>query len=108
MTLQVPVARMVVKDLIKGDGALQELQQTYLIIENQQNQLAFYQQIDTLKDFKINNLSQIIIRKDEQFELEREKSKNLQKELKQKNTQNTFLKIGIGASILTILANLVK
>ncbi len=99
---------MVVKDLIKGDGALQELQQTYLIIENQQNQLAFYQQIDTLKDFKINNLSQIIIRKDEQFELEREKSKNLQKELKQKNTQNTFLKIGIGASILTILANLVK
>lgn len=108
MTLQVPVARMVVKDLIKGDGALQELQQTYLIIENQQNQLAFYQQIDTLKDFKINNLSQIIIRKDEQFELEREKSKSLQKELKQKNTQNTFLKIGIGASILTILANLVK
>jgi hypothetical protein len=99
---------MVVKDLIKGDGALQELQQTYLIIENQQNQLAFYQQIDTLKDFKINNLSQIIIRKDEQFELEREKSKSLQKELKQKNTQNTFLKIGIGASILTILANLVK
>jgi len=108
VTLQVPVARMVVKDLIKGDGALQELQQTYLIIENQQNQLAFYQQIDTLKDFKINNLSQIIIRKDEQFELEREKSKSLQKELKQKNTQNTFLKIGIGASILTILANLVK
>lgn len=108
MTLQVPVARMVVKDLIKGDGALQELQQTYLLINHQTNQIKYYQQIDTLKDFKIKNLSTIILKKDEQFELEREKSKNLQKELKQKNTQNTFLKVGIGASIVAILINLVK
>jgi hypothetical protein len=77
-------------------------------VDFQQSQLDIYQEIDSLKDFKINNLSQIIIRKDEQFELEREKSESLTEELKQKNTQNTFLKVGIGASIVVILANLIK
>jgi len=108
VTLQEPVARMVIKDLIKGDGAIEELTQTYRIIDFQQKQLGIYQQIDSLKDYKINNLNTIILRKDEQFNLEREKSKSLQKELKQKNTQNIFLKVGIGASIVAILINLVK
>lgn len=99
---------MVVKDLIKGDGAIQELNQTYLIIDFQQKQLDIYEEVDSLKDSKIENLNQIILRKDQQFALEREKSKSLEKELKQKSNENTFLKLGIGASIVAILINLIK
>lgn len=108
MTLQEPIARMVIKDLIKGDGALQELNQTYLIIDFQQNQLNIYKEVDSLKNLKIENLNEIVSRKDEQFKLEREKSLSLQKELKQKNNQNLFLKAGIGASLVAILASLLK
>jgi len=56
-------------------------------------------------DTKIINLESIILKKDEQFSFEREKSVQLEKELKGQRRKTFFYKVGtyIGAGALLVL-----
>jgi len=81
---------LVIKDLIKGDGAVIEINELNKVIGLKDEQINLFKQKDTLKDQKISNLELIITKKDEQFGLERQKSESLFKELKGQR-RKTFL-----------------
>ena len=94
VALKVPVAKLVIKDLIKGDGAQIEIVELNKVITLKDEQIGLFKQKDSLKDQKIGNLELIISKKDEQFGLERQKSESLLKELKAQRTKTFLYKIG--------------
>lgn len=105
VALKVPVAKLVIKDLIKGDGLVTEVAELNKVIVLKDEQIGLYKQKDSLKDQKISNLEVIISKKDEQFGLERQKSESLLKELKGQRTKTFLYKIGsyVGIIATTIL-----
>jgi len=106
--LKVPVAKLVIKDLIKGDGAIVEVKELNKVITLKDDQINLFKQKDTLKDQKISNLELIITKKDEQFGLERAKSESLLKELKGQRRKTFLYKIGSYVAIITTSLLLVK
>jgi hypothetical protein len=106
--LKVPVAKLVIKDLIKGDGAVAEIHELNKVISLKDEQIGLYKQKDTLKDQKIGNLELIITKKDEQFSLERAKSESLLKELKGQRTKTFFYKIGSFVGVIATSMLLLK
>lgn len=105
VALKVPVAKLVIKDLIKGDGLVTEVAELNKVVVLKDEQIGLYKQKDSLKDQKISNLEVIISKKDEQFGLERQKSESLLKELKGQRTKTFLYKIGsyVGLIATTIL-----
>jgi len=106
--LKVPVAKLVIKDLIKGDGAIVEVKELNKVITLKDEQINLFKQKDTLKDQKISNLELIISKKDQQFDLERQKSESLLKELKGQRRKTFLYKIGSYVAIITTSLLLVK
>ena len=94
--------------MIKGDGALIELnnlQQTLIATEQK---VALKDSIIVTQSSKIVNLSEIILKKDEQFKLQQQLSKDLERALKAANTRVFFFKMGTGVAIVSTLLLLVK
>lgn len=108
VALKVPVAKLVIKDLIKGDGAIAEVNDLNKVITLKDQQIGLYKEKDSLKDQKISNLEVIITKKDEQFSLERAKSESLLKELKGQRTKTFFYKIGSFVGIIATSLLLIK
>ncbi len=106
--LKVPVAKLVIKDLIKGDGAVAEIHELNKVISLKDEQIGLYKQKDTLKDQKIGNLELIITKKDEQFSLERAKSESLLKELKGQRRKTFLYKIGSFVGVIATSMLLLK
>jgi hypothetical protein len=104
----VPVAKLVIKDLIKGDGAVAEIHELNKVISLKDEQIGLYKQKDTLKDQKIGNLELIITKKDEQFSLERAKSESLLKELKGQRRKTFLYKIGSFVGVIATSMLLLK
>jgi hypothetical protein len=100
VALKVPVAKLVIKDLIKGDGAQTEIVELNKVITLKDEQIGLYKQKDSLKDQKIGNLELIISKKDEQFGLERQKSESLLKELKGQRMKTFIYKVGSFVGII--------
>jgi hypothetical protein len=96
ITLSNQTAKLVAKDLIKGDGCREELEQTYMKIakleerDTQKDSMIVY-----LKD-KVTNCEFIITQKDGQITEFRDLSKKLEGEL---NSQNKKIKWFRGGSI---------
>lgn len=108
VALKVPVAKLVIKDLIKGDGAISEIHELTKIVSLKDEQIGLFKQKDSLKDQKIGNLEVIITKKDEQFSLERMKSESLLKELKGQRTKTFFYKVGSFVGIIATSLLLLK
>lgn len=108
VALKVPVAKLVIKDLIKGDGAAVEIVELNKVITLKDEQISLFKQKDTLKDQKISNLELIITKKDEQFGLEREKSESLLKELKSQRMKTFFYKVGSFVAVISTSLLLLK
>ena len=106
--LKVPIAKLVIKDLIKGDGSILEIKELNKVIVLKDDQLNLFKQKDTLKDQKISNLELIITKKDQQFDLERAKSESLLKELKGQRRKTFFYKIGSFVAVITTSMLLLK
>ena len=106
--LKVPVAKLVIKDLIKGDGAVVEIKELNKVIGLKDEQLNLFKQKDTLKDQKISNLELIITKKDQQFDLERAKSESLFKELKGQRRKTFLYKIGSFVGVIATSMLLLK
>ncbi len=106
--LKVPIAKLVIKDLIKGDGALVEIKELNKVILMKDDQISLMKQKDTLKDQKISNLELIISKKDEQFSLERQKSESLLKELKGQRRKTFLFKVGSFVGVIATSMLLLK
>ena len=106
--LKVPIAKLVIKDILSGDGAKAELKEVYKVLDEKNLQIGLYKQKDSLKDEKINNLNVIIDKKDQQFALEREKSNSLLKELKVQKFKTAVYKAGSGIALIMTVLFLVK
>ena len=106
--LKVPTAKLVIKDILSGDGAKAELKEVYKVLDEKNLQIGLYKQKDSLKDEKITNLNVIIDKKDQQFALEREKSNSLLKELKVQKFKTAVYKAGSGIALIMTVLFLVK
>ena len=110
--LKVPTAKLVIKDLLKGDGAKAELVEANKVIDLQKGQITLYVQKDSLKEQKIGNLNTIIDKKDQQISLYDNMTKDLQKELKVQQMKTKFYKassfVGIAVAVITTTLYLVK
>ena len=94
VSLKEPVAKLVIKDLIKGDGIGLELKETQELLHLEQKKVVIKDSIIGTLQSKVVNLEVIIGKKDQQFALEREKSESLLKELKSEKRKGFLYKIG--------------
>lgn len=99
---------MVIKDLISGDGAKAEVIDLNKVIGLKDDQIKLFKEKDTLKDQKISNLELIISKKDEQFNLERQKSESLLKELKGQRRKTFLYKVGSFVGVIATSMLLLK
>ena len=102
------IARLAFQDLIRYDGAKLEIVELNKVIGLKDQQITLYKEKDTLKTQKIGNLELIITKKDQQFDLERQKSESLLKELKGQRRKTFLYKIGSYVAIITTSLLLVK
>ena len=98
--LKKPIARLVIKDLIKGDGNKQEiiLLGDKINILNQKGILK--DSIISNLDLQINNFNSILFQKSNQLEVSQELTKKLQLDLKKQKFKN---KLTIGVGIITVI-----
>jgi peptidoglycan hydrolase CwlO-like protein len=101
--LEVPIIRLVIKDLVTFDGLKLQLVETNELLKLSNDKIVLKDSVITNLNGKVFNLEGIIQKKDEQFSLESEKSKSLEKELKRQK-KNTFLwKLGtIAGGVLSL------
>ena len=103
-----PIARLVIKDLVIGDGCAEELklmEDKVLKLEAREGQKDTI--ISLLKDKDKNNQF-IISTQTEQLQLSKELSEKLHKELKGQRTKTFLWKLGTYAGILTTSYLLIK
>ena len=105
VSLREPVAKLVIKDLIEGDGTKVELISTLELLKLEQKKVVLKDSVIGTLNIKVLNLEDIIGKKDEQFSLEREKSEQLEKELKGQRRKTFLYKVGtyVGAGALLVL-----
>lgn len=110
--LKIPTAKLVIKDLLLGDGAKSELIEANKVIDLQKGQITLYVQKDSLKEQKITNLNLMFDKATQQRDLAVEMSKNLEKELKAQKLKTKFYKagsiLGIGVGIITTTLYILK
>ena len=106
--LKIPVAKLVIKDLLTGDGAKAELVGAYKVINLKDEQIGLLNQKDSLKEQKINNLTLMFDKATQQRDLERQKADGLLKELKVQKFKTAVYKAGTGAAIITTVLYLLK
>lgn len=100
--LKIPTAKLVIKDLLRGDGAIIELQELQKVVQLTNEKLILKDGIITTLNLKINNLDYIILEKDAQFKLEREKSTSLLKEIKSEKRKTFLYKVGTFTGLIAI------
>ena len=105
VSLREPVAKLVIKDLIEGDGTKVELISTLELLKLEQKKVVLKDSVIGTLNTKVLNLESIILKKEEQFSLESEKSKQLEKELKGQRRKTFLYKVGtyVGAGALLVL-----
>lgn len=96
VSLQVPVVRLVIKDLIEGDGNKQELAEITKELEFTKEKVVLKDEVIGSLNSKVLNLQDIVNTKDQQFEVQQELSGKLEKELKLEKTKSFLYKIGTG------------
>jgi hypothetical protein len=106
--LKVPIAKLVIKDLIAGDGAKEEVISLNKIITMKDQQILLFREKDSLKIKQISNLELIIQKQNQQFDLEREKSNSLFKELKSQRRKTFLYKVGTFIGVVATSAFLLK
>jgi hypothetical protein len=102
VALKIPTAKLIIKDLIKGDGALIELEETKKVLSLTNQKIVLKDEIIFTLNSKITNLDYIITQKDEQFKLEREKTESLLKELKSEKRKTFLYKVGTIVGVVAV------
>lgn len=100
--LTIPTAKLIIKDLLKGDGAQIELVELQKVLQLTNEKMLLKDEVIFTLNSKISNLDYIIIQKDEQFKLEREKSDSLLKELKAEKRKTFLYKVGTVIGVVAV------
>ncbi len=98
-----PIARLVIKDLITGDGAKDELALTLDKIKILEQKIVLKDSIITNLNFQIGNFNSILSTKSNQLTLSQELSKKLEVDLQKQKVKN---KLTMGAGIVGVVAAL--
>jgi hypothetical protein len=101
VVLPAKIARLIIKDLIEGDGCQVAMQQTHLKIQKLEEREAQKDTAITILKQKDSTNNYIISQKDEQLRLCKELSEKLQKEIRGHKTKNFLLKVGFFGSAAT-------
>ena len=105
ISLEEPIVRLIIKDLIEGDGVKEELSITLekVLLLNQKIVLK-----DSIIDThlqQIDNYNSIVISKSEQVKISQELTSKLENDLqKQKRKNKITIAVSIGAIVLILLA----
>ena len=98
--LKVPVAKLVIKDILKGDGCQLELKETQVKVikletreKEKDSHIVFLEEKDKNNNFMLG-------KKDEQLKVSEDLTKSLHKELKGQRTKTFLWKVGTYAGIL--------
>ena len=105
--LKKPIAKLVIKDLITGDGAKEELVLTVDKIHLLEQKIIFKDSIITNLNNQIGNFNSILNTKTDQLKLSRELSEKLQTDLKKQKIK-TKLMGGVGIAAVVAVAVILK
>jgi phosphotransferase system IIB component len=106
--IKVPVAKLVIKDILKGDGCIEELKLTQEKVIKLEARETQKDTIISLLESKDKNSQFIINTQKDQLQLSKELSEQLHKELKGQRTKTFLWKVGTFAGILTTSYLLIK
>ena len=102
-----PVAKLVVKDLISGDGLKLELKTTQELLEETNKKLETQTMLVGNLQTQVNNFVTIIDQKDKQIDTSSELSNALEKQLKRESRTKKIYQItsavGAGAVLLLLI-----
>ena len=102
--LEVPIVKLVIKDLINGDAAKEQLIVTDTIIQNKDVQLKAKDTIIINLNSQIANFNKIISTKDKQRQIQENLQKDLEKALKKAKRREFLYKVGtIAGGVMTVL-----
>ena len=96
--LQKPIAKLVIKDLITGDGAKEELVLTTDKINLLEQKIVLKDSVINSLELQVNNFNAILSTKTDQLAISQELSKKLQTDLK-KQKLKTKLVGGVGIAV---------
>ena len=99
---------MIYKELLLKDSYVKEIIEQKKLISLKDEQVLILKQKDTLKDQKIKNIESVLFKKEEQFGIEQQKSKDLLKELKSERRKTFMYKAGTFIGIIASSALLLK
>ena len=102
--LKKPIAKLVIKDLITGDGAKEELSLSLSKIKLLEQKVVLKDSIIKNLNFKVGNFESIMLTKSDQLALSQELSKRLQNDLKK---QKLKTKLMGGAGIIAVVGVIV-
>jgi hypothetical protein len=105
--LKKPIVKLVIKDLITGDGAKKELVLYSDKIKLFQEKLILKDSIILNLNNKVTNFNSILLTKSDQLALSQELSKKLEQDLKKQKFKNK-LTVGGGVVAVIVTALLVK
>lgn len=108
VSIKVPVARLVIKDLLTGDGAKQELAQANLQLGLYKSKVNLKQEEVNLLNIKVVNLEDVLQSKNEQFKLQTELSNKLEKELRAEKRKTLLYKVGTGVGLVLTVITVIK
>ena len=102
--LQVPIAKLVIKDLITGDAAKQQLVVTDTILQKKDVQIKAKDTIISNLNLQIVNFNKIIATKDKQKQIQENLQKDLEKALRKAKRREFFYKVGtIAGGVFAVL-----
>lgn len=108
VSIKVPIVRLVIKDLINGDGAKEELVEVNSLLELEKNKTELRTKEIEILSTKITNLEKNDIFQAGQLNTASELTKKLHKELKAEKRKSFFYKIGAGVGVVLTAILLVK
>ena len=104
--LKKPIAKLVIKDLITGDGIKEELSLSISKIKLLEQKVVLKDSIIKNLDFKVGNFESIMLTKSDQLALSQELSKRLQNDLKKQKLKTKLMGgaglVAIGAVIFIL------
>ena len=108
VSIKAPIARLVIKDLINGDGAQEELIQVNILLELEKTKVEVKsKEVEILKT-KVSNLEKSDIYQSGQLNTASELSKKLHKELKAEKRKSFLYRIGTGVGVVLAAILIVK
>ena len=98
--LKVPIAKLVIKDLVIGDGAQEELSLLNNKLNLLENKIVLKDSIITNLNKSVMNFESILLTKSDQLALSQELSLKLQTDLKKQKAKTKLFQLGSGALVV--------